>query len=211
MKAAIFLHLAGPEVLEVFNTLSFDVPGDEKKLNKLIEKFEAQCIPRKNLTWERHVFNTRNQQPGETIDQYVTDLRSKAKTCEFGALTDSLIKDRLVGGVVSDKTRSCLLKQADLTLAGALDKAEKAVQTVKSLLCKAHAERKDYHLALLDFRNTPNIGSPAQHLMGQRTKTLLPTTQKLLIPKTIPPSSVKSGLLQQQSYQKCDTQNRYHP
>ena len=111
----------GPEALEIFNTLSFDNAGDDKKLDKLVEKFEAYCIPRKNVTWERHVFNTRNQQPGESIDQYVTDLQNKAKTCEFGALLESLIKDRLVCGVISDKTRSRLLKQTNLTLAGALD------------------------------------------------------------------------------------------
>jgi len=124
VKAATFLHLAGPEALEVFNTLTFDAAGDEKKISKLLEKLEAYCIPRKNLTWERHVFNTRNQQPGESIDQYVTDLRNKAKTCEFGDLTDSLIKDRLVCGITSDKTRSRLLKQSSLTLGGALTSVE---------------------------------------------------------------------------------------
>ena len=67
------------------------------------------------------MFNTRIQQPGETIDQYVTDLRNKSKTCEFGDLTERLIKDRVVCGVASDKTRSRLLKHADLTLATALD------------------------------------------------------------------------------------------
>ena len=71
VKAATFLHIAGPEALEIFNTLSFDDAGDDKKL---VEKFEAYCIPRKNVTWERHVFNTRNQQSGKSIDQYVTDL-----------------------------------------------------------------------------------------------------------------------------------------
>ncbi len=120
VKATTFLHLAGPEALEVFNSLSFENPSDEKKLDKLVEKFEKYCIPRKNVTWERHVFNTRCQQPGETIDQYVTVLRNKAITCEFGALTESLIKDKLVCGVISDKTRSRLLKQAELTLSRAM-------------------------------------------------------------------------------------------
>ena len=121
VKTATLLHLAGPDALEVYNTFSFESPGDEKKLQKVLEKFDAHCIPRKNVTWERHVFNTRIQQPGETIDQYVTDLRNKAKTCEFGDLTESLIKDRVVCGVVSDKTRSRLLRHAGLTLATALD------------------------------------------------------------------------------------------
>ena len=82
-------------------------------------------------------------------------------------------------------------------------KAEKAVQTVKNLLCKAQVDGQDYHLALLDLRNTPtDHGSPAQRLMGRRTKTLLPTTKKLLLPKTINPSAVKKGLLHQQARQK---------
>ena len=61
VKSAIFLQLAGPDALDVFNTLTFENEGDAKKLDKLLEKFEAYCIPRKNITWERHVFNTRNQ------------------------------------------------------------------------------------------------------------------------------------------------------
>ena len=102
VKMATLLHLAGPDALEVYNT-SFESPGDEKKLQKVVEKFDAHCIPQINVTWERHMFNTRIQQPGETIDQYVTNLRNKANTCEFGDLTESLIRDSVVCGVVSDK------------------------------------------------------------------------------------------------------------
>jgi hypothetical protein len=88
VKSAKFLHTAGRSS-RGFQHLHL---GDDKKLVKVIEKFETYCMPRKNVTWERHIFNTRDQQPGEAIDQYVTDLRSKAKSCEFGTLTESLIK-----------------------------------------------------------------------------------------------------------------------
>ena len=77
-----------------------------------MDKFEDYCKPRKNITWERHIFNCQNQKPGETIDEYVTDLRSKSKSCEFGDITESLIWDRLVCGITSDKTRSRLLKKS---------------------------------------------------------------------------------------------------
>lgn len=87
------------------------LPNNEKKFTKLMEKFQEYGIPRNYLTWERHVFNTRNQHPDETIDQYVTDLYNKAKTHEFGGLTESLIKDRFVCGVLSDKTRLWLFKK----------------------------------------------------------------------------------------------------
>ena len=122
VKTATLLHLAGPDDLKVFNTFSFKTPGDENKVDMVLEKFDAHCEPWMNVTWERHVFNTRNQQPGETINQYGTDLRNKAKDLsEFGELTESLIKDRIVCGIASDKTRSRLLKQAKLTLSTALD------------------------------------------------------------------------------------------
>lgn len=120
-KSAILLHIVGQEALEIYNTFAWESAGDNKKVDKIMEKFEAYCNPRKNITWERHVFNTRCQQSGEPIDQYVTDLRSKARPCEFGTLTDSLIRDRIVCGILSDRTRSRLLKTPDLTLQGAID------------------------------------------------------------------------------------------
>ncbi|CAA9998761.1 unnamed protein product, partial [Nesidiocoris tenuis] len=50
--------------------------------------------------------------------------------------------------------------------------AERYCQEAKILLKKCHKEHSDVYLALLVHRNTPrkNIGSPAQRLMGRRTK-----------------------------------------
>ena len=120
-KSAILLHVAGPEALEVHNGFTWGEDGDAKKVGKIFEKFEAYCTPHKNVTWDRHVFNSRTQLPGETIDRYVTDLRSKAESCEFGTLSESLIRDRIICGVLSDDTRRRLLKQANLTLSDAID------------------------------------------------------------------------------------------
>ena len=53
---------------------------------------------------------------GETIDQYVTDLRTKARSCEFGELRDSLIQDRIICGIIFDKTRGILLREGDISL-----------------------------------------------------------------------------------------------
>ena len=66
------------------------------------------------------------------------------------------------------------------------DKVEHAVQTTKSLIRKAKHSQSDPYIAILDMRNTPTEGfesSPAQRLVNRRTKTLLPTTESLLLPK----------------------------
>ncbi len=86
----------------------------------LKRKFREVCNPETNVTMERHSFNTRNQKPGETIEAYVSTLRNKAKTCIFGALTDELIRDRLVCGIDNDSVRRGLLRESDLTLAKAI-------------------------------------------------------------------------------------------
>ncbi len=85
---------------------------------------------------------------------------------------------------------------------------ENAVKICKQLFKKAAASNSDPYLALLDNRNVPRdelIGSPSQRLMGRRTRTLLPTADSKLMPKTIEPQVVKSQL---QKYR--DTQKHYY-
>ena len=98
--------MARPEALKVYSIFSWPTADDKDKENKIMEKFDQYCNPRKNVTWERHKFNTHNQQPGESIDQYVTDLKTKAQICEFAELKDGLIR---VCGIICDKTCARLL------------------------------------------------------------------------------------------------------
>ena len=67
-------------------------------------------------------------------------------------------------------------------------KAENAVKTAKQLMMKAKESGTDPLLALLAFRNTPTEGfdtSPAQRLMGRRTRTTVPIHHKLLEPEKV--------------------------
>ena len=136
IKASTFLHVIGPEALEIFNTFTFQNQDDKEKLQPIMDKFETYCNPRKNITYARHVFNMRNQQTGENIDAYVTDLKNKAKLCEFGDLQESLIRDRIVCGVKTDTVRARLLREPDLSLRKAIDicrAAETSETQMKSL------------------------------------------------------------------------------
>lgn len=132
-KAYILLNLAGPEAIERERSFSYapailadngaDIvtPAETREDPECLKrKFREICNPETNVTMERHSFNTRNQNPGETIEAYVSTLRNKAKTCNFGALTDKLIRDRLVCGIGSDNVRRVLLRESDLSLVKAI-------------------------------------------------------------------------------------------
>jgi hypothetical protein len=79
-QRAMFLQTIGPEALEIYN--GFDLAEDATVI-QIIEKFDSFAIGSLNETYERYVFNKRDQKPGESFDMYLTALRSLAKTCNL--------------------------------------------------------------------------------------------------------------------------------
>ena len=67
---------------------------------------------------------TRDQasgQSGESIDQYVTELRTLAAACEWGELKDDLICSRIVSGIPSRTVHERLLRESELSLKRAVE------------------------------------------------------------------------------------------
>ena len=121
-RVAFFLHTIGPEALNIYNNMSFREGEDKNKLEDIIKKFDEFIIGETNETYERYLFNRREQQEGENTDTYVTALRNLAKTCGFcDCLHDSLLRDRIVLGVQENATRKHLLQERKLTLSAAID------------------------------------------------------------------------------------------
>ena len=88
-------------------------------LTKLGEYFE----PKKNTIYERYVFNSRSQKPGESFDQFLAELRKLAATCQFGTFEDEMLRDRIVTGLRDHSQRKRLLRDTTLTL----EKAKKDI------------------------------------------------------------------------------------
>ena len=76
LRVATLLSCIGSDVLDIFDGLSFDTEADRQDINKVLEKLEAYCIGETNETYERYVFNKRDQQQGESFDSYLSALRS---------------------------------------------------------------------------------------------------------------------------------------
>jgi len=113
-------------------------------VDETLTALEQHFIPKRNVTYERFVFNNCHQGPRETVDEYVTRLRSLSSTCEFGALTNDLIRDRLLLGTKLDQVRPKLLSEADLTLQKALDICRSCEQTQRQLRDINNTTEKTY-------------------------------------------------------------------
>ena len=106
-------------------------------LKHVLSKFEEFCTPKKNLTFERHNLFSYQQKQGETIDQIITELRSKLRSCELAPLENSLLLTQLVRGISDNCVRAKLLRVCDLE---SVD-LDKAVQICKaSEIVKSQAE-----------------------------------------------------------------------
>lgn len=100
--------------MRVYNGLYFDSEEDKKKLPKIMEKLDELAIGKVNGTYERYMFNSRNQEADESINGYVAALRKLAQTC-------NIIRDRIVLGVRSKQMRKRLLQERKLTLSKCID------------------------------------------------------------------------------------------
>ena len=86
-----------------------------------MDAFDKHCNPKKNETVERYKFFSRFQNPGESLEKFITDLKLLATTCNFGDLKDSLVRDRIICGIQDKQLREDLLKDPCLDLQRCLD------------------------------------------------------------------------------------------
>ena len=82
--------------------------------------------------------------------------------------------------------------------------SEVYVKIAKRILQKSKDDNRDPYLPLLEYRNTPlKCGySPAQLLMGRRLRSILPSTNKQLMPKTVDPNKARKKMTEQQNRTK---------
>lgn len=131
-QAAIFLACIGTDAYDVYSNMEFAEETDRSDPAKLMEAFERHCVGEINEVYERYVFNRRQQEPGESFDTFVGDLRRLARTREYGVVEESAIRDRIVLGIRDDATRKKLLQSRKLDLK-AIDICRSSEATTRQL------------------------------------------------------------------------------
>ena len=127
-KVSLLLHSIGTEGIEIYNTFVFELPQERVNptYEEVLQKFDEYFLPCVSVTFERHRFITREQLPGETLDRYLTALRTLARTCQFEQLKDSLVRDHFICGLQNTAVKEKLLATKGVTLKMAFDRSRMA-------------------------------------------------------------------------------------
>lgn len=118
-KTALLLSLTADTAFEVFNNFNFLEGESKEDYDSVVKKFDEYCAAQHNEVHERYLFRQRVQADGEPSGQFIRDLRNLDRSCNFGVMEDSMIRDQVVYGTNSEKDRKKLLRDNELTLAKA--------------------------------------------------------------------------------------------
>ena len=116
-QLAMFKHTISDDGLKVIKSFTYSEGENANHWRVVMNKMEKHCISEINKTYERYCFNKRVKLPTETVDSYLAELKTLAKTCNFcDCLRDSLIRDCIILGIKNEQTPKKLLRMQNLTL-----------------------------------------------------------------------------------------------
>ncbi len=98
-------------------------PGD-KTFEELVALLQEHYNPKPSETVQRAKFHSRVRKQGETIADFVAELRALAEFCNFDASLNEMLRDRIVCGINSSKLQQRLLAEKELTLVKTIDLAQ---------------------------------------------------------------------------------------
>ena len=95
----VLIYVMGDKADDILN--SFGLSNDEQKVYRTVkEKFDDYFEPQRNVIFQRAKFNQRKQLPGESVDDFITDLHCLVDRCNYGDLQNEMVRDRMVVGLL---------------------------------------------------------------------------------------------------------------
>lgn len=135
-KKAYFISIMGPKMYSVLKNLLVPRVPKDVSFKDMVTVLREHYVPQKNITYERFLFNKRNQRENESISEYGVQLKQLAASCKFEKFLDEALRDRFLCGLKSSHIQSKLLAEDSLTFSKALELAllvENAEKNVRSL------------------------------------------------------------------------------
>lgn len=109
-RTATLLTSIGSDALDVINAMEFQIEDERKGPAVILKKMGKYCFGEYIETYEKYVFNRRDQEMNESVDAYVTTLGRLVRTRNYGALTDSVTLYRIVVSINDNSASKKLLQ-----------------------------------------------------------------------------------------------------
>ena len=113
------LYSMGDEADDILRSFRLSAE-DAKKYEMVKGKFDEHFIKRQNVIYEHTKFNQRRQEPGESVDSFITALYGLAEYRGYSDLNDKMIHDRIVVDLHDARLSEKLQLDPDLTLEKAI-------------------------------------------------------------------------------------------
>ena len=84
MKRSIFLVSAGAKTYKLIQSLVTPEDLKDKSYEDFVKLAQQHFMPKPSAIVQQFKFNTRTQQPGETIAMFLAELRHLTKTVNLG-------------------------------------------------------------------------------------------------------------------------------
>lgn len=143
VRTASLLTIIGADGFKLYDTIPWTTE-EKESIKGILDGFEKHIVPPTNVIYERYLFNAAKQEDNETVDVFVYRLRKLIATCTYGNLSDEMLRDRLVFGIVNEATRKKLLTTSNLDLNTAITMCQLDEQTdIRLKQMKSTREREN--------------------------------------------------------------------
>lgn len=165
VKIALLLNLIGPVGIEIYNILK--VPNNGS-YDSVVAEFKKYCAPRRNKTYERFIFNSRNQSKDEPFDHFLSDVKKLIQSCEYDSQEDSILIDRIVLGINDVSVQEKLLNIQNLKLDRAIEICRTSEVTKKQLSAVRSTDAMNQSVDELQLRRTRRVEAKQEKLSKSR-------------------------------------------
>ena len=169
-KRAVFLSVIGATNYKLLSSLVAPAKPGEKEYSALVDKFAEHFTPAPSEIVERFKFHSRFRKPGESVAAFMSELRSIAKSCNFGDTLETILRDCIVCGINDAVIQCRLLSEKALTFKTALELAqsmESAAKNLKELSDSSKGDTK--HAAAAG--STPTPQEPVHQITNTSAKS----------------------------------------
>ena len=98
-KLVVLFSVCGPLTYKLIKNLVAPRSLSDLSFDSVVDLVKEHYSPKPSVIVQHFKFNSKLQQPGETVATFVAELRRLSQFCEYGEMLDDMLHDRLVCGI----------------------------------------------------------------------------------------------------------------